>query len=529
MLIFLFTTPLYADESVFDSIEADDEEIELAEDYIHQGKADAQTLETCTEGVNGYSDICTEESSAFKGGSMKTLEVMLPALTAAYSMFNSAVSAQGGGLTKTYYKEVDGVSEVDTSKGTDGQEDAPDYCAYIGLAGEAASTAYTTIQNNQTEQTYISETAEATQAATFYALADSHKTLKKASTVQTAIWGATAACYVAYATQASYTGDWKVWAKMAAATFIALYYKKKADAHAERYAILKQMAKDLPQAGECNPYTQKSCFCAEDTSATSDPVNYNKYCEPSVLSSETTSEESYAYVCTDSSGNADDDCSCKTTGTCISTKVVAATNLGLDPTALKSALSAIKPITSGFADASLASASANNSALVDKALDSYKPTTSPTLTDDQKKIAATLSKNGIPKTAAAFLAKGSKTTGSAPANALGGVSKGSLELKKKNSILGKKPSLARSNFKKGGTIASKRSSSSSNALLNRFKKKTNTKTGNAIEIEGYAQKAEEEASINQDSSKFIFDIISYRYKSSDLFRNTVLESVKSQK
>jgi len=511
-----------ADESAFDSTDyqATDQEEAAAENYIHEGIASEQTTEWCSDGVGGYSDICTEDSNAFSSSGSKTLENLLPALTTAYSMFNSAISAQGGGLTATsevatkdtagnIVKDSNGNTVMETK-----EESKPDYCGYIGLAGEAASTAYTTIQNNKTQSTYESENPESIQAASFYALADSHKTLKTAATVQAGIWGATAACYVAYAVQASYSGDWKVYAKMAAASFIALFYKKKADAHKERYEILIQMAKDLPQAGECNPYTNKSCFCAEESSAVSDPTNYVKLCEPSTIASNSDDTDSYSYVCTDSSGNADEDCSCANSDSCTSKTVLAAANsLGLDPTALKSSLSAIKAIDDGFVDGSVAAANTANAALVKKTLDSFKPTSSVDLTDDQKAVAATLSENGISKAAAAYLAKSNNGNSSAlPANATGGITKSSLKLPAKKTVPKKANSLASAQFTSGGSIKSGRSSNSRSALLNRLKNRNKASSGNTIEIEGYAEKAAREAEIVKDTSKGIFEIISYRYK-----------------
>lgn len=480
------------------------------EEYIHQGLATKRTNEMCSDGRNGYKDICDEEKYGFKDGSMRKLEALVPALTTAYSMFNTMANLQGGGgLTATKMKDGNPVMK----DGEPETESKPDYCGYIGMIGEAANTAYTALQNDKTENNYKKEKPEARQAASFYAVAESHKTMEKGAKVQMGVWGATGACYVAYATQAAYQGDWKVYAKMGAAAFITMYYKKKADAHAERQKLLKQMAKELPQAGECNPFTAANCFCAEETSAASDPINFRNICLPQEIAARS-ADGKEAFVCADQSGKADPTCECEKTNTCVDRRLkVAGVNLGLGPTTLKDPLSALKPLSKGFSDGSVDRANRNNQALVKKALKNFKPTSIPNLNNKQKKIANDLFKNGIPKAAAAYMAKGlgGSSKGSIPSGALAGLNGSPLKARTngKNSIV---INNGGNKFKSGGTLRGKKSRS--NAFGKFGKKRSRSNKGSAIEIEGFAKKAEREAEIVKDTSKGIFDIISYRYKMS---------------
>ncbi len=525
LLIISFNFSVFANsnESAFDGVtdntDVTDEEKLKAENYIHQGKATKKAQEMCEDENGGYSDLCNEDTKAFKeDSSMRKLEALVPELTQAYAMFNTMASAGGGGgLTAKVQKDGEQVwtkDGKDVPEGTEGAtektESKPDYCGYIGMVGEAVNTGYMAIKNDKTQQSYEQTKPEAKQVASFYAIADSHKNMRKAATVQFGTWTATAACYVAYATQAAYSGDWKVYAKMAAAGLIATYYKKKADAHKERERLLKELAKSMPQAGECNPYTNRSCFCSEDTSYTYDPVNFKNYCVPKELANRD-GDLSNSTVCADQNGKVDASCKCAETNTCIDKKLkVAGINLGLEPTRLKDPLAALKPVSKGMITSDLNTAAAKNLALANKTLKNYKPTDLPKLSNRQKKIAKDYIKNGVPKAAAIMMAKASKGgSASAPKSALAGI--GGNGIKNYGGLNKKKIAAMQGPRKKsGGSVASKRSRSTrSNPFAQRGKSR---KSGPAIEIEDYATKAQREAEIVKDSDRGIFEIISYRYK-----------------
>ncbi len=81
-------------------------------------------------------------------------------------------------------------------------------------------------------------------------------------------------------------------------------------------------------------------------------------------------------------------------------------------------------------------------------------------------------------------------------------------------LKGKKKFVANSNvgkFNKGKTLRGQ--SKSNNKFKNLFKKRSQNRRTNSIHIEDFATKAQREAEIVKDTSKGIFDIISYRYQS----------------
>ncbi|MBT4790874.1 MAG: hypothetical protein HON90_04835, partial [Halobacteriovoraceae bacterium] len=387
-------------------------------------------------------------------------------------------------------------------------ETKTDYCGYITMVSEAATTAYTALQNQKTEQNFQGSKPEARQAASFYAIADSHKTMAKSAKVQYQVWTGTAACYTAYALQATYQGDWKVYAKLAASVFIASYYKKKEKAHKEREKILNQMAQELPQAGECNPFTNRSCFCAEESSLTADPANYQKFCTPQALANRNATGD--AFVCVDANKNIDAQCKCASSNNCIDKRLkIAGINLGLNPTVLKDPLATLKPISSGFGSAGLNAAAARNLALATKTLKSFKPKKPVSLNNAQKEIAKSLFKNGIPKSSAAYLSKVKTTPKASSLVKSSGFSGGRLNSR---SAKTKRIASKKGKFQIGSSGARKSNRRSGNPF-SRYKKKSK-RASNSPYIEDFAKKAERKAEITNDHSKRIFDIISYRYKMS---------------
>lgn len=507
LTLFIVSVSTNATESVFDGIDgpATTEADEInADNYIHQGIAQERYQEMCADDKGGAKDICNEDKYAFDGG-MRKLEAMLPALTTAYAMF----STMGGGGKFTSSKFNKDSSPKIGKDGEQETEEKPDYCGYIAMVSEAANVAYTALQNDKSEQNFLATKLESRQAASFYALADSHKSMAKGAKVQFGVWTATAACYVAYAVQAQYTGDWKVWAKLAAAGFIATYYKKKSDAHEDRVKLLTEMAKDLPQAGECNPYTNPTCFCAEDSSFATDPGNYSKYCSPKELANRNIKNND-AYVCVDQQKKPDPQCNCVQSNTCVDKRLkMAGINLGLSPLQMKDPLAAMRPITKGFGGAGVTSAANRNLALAKKTLKKFKPKKGVNLNPKQKDIAASLFNNGISKAAAAYLSRVKSKGASLPRSATAGFGSGNYTGSKGkiNQIAAISP-----RFQKGKSIRS--GSRKRSNPFGKFGKKRNSKNTNSIQIEDFAKKAEREAEINIDTSKGIFDIISYRYKMS---------------
>lgn len=528
----LLSLSIWAQDSAFDTVDnsltLEDEA--ASQNYIHEGQAQTTYNELCFDENGQQKEICQDSNSAFDGF-MGTMETLMPAVTKAYAL---VVGVGGGGnftarnlsengerqfkfenedkprpLKPEEQAAFDENGKVDGA--TESTEQKKDYCGYIATVGEGVSTAMVALQNDKIEQNFQAAQPEARQAASLYSLADNQKAMRKGADMQFYVWGASAGCYAVYALQAQFQGDWKVYAKLAGSTLIATFYKLKAKAHKEREQKLREMAAELPQAGDCNPYTQTSCFCAEPTSGAADPANYRKYCIPDALVARA-APGGEPVPCVNQQGKIDTACKCKQSRTCIDRALrVAGVDIGLDPVAMKNPLEGISALSSGFDDGRLDAAARRNLAFAEKALKKLAPQNLNNLNNKQRKEARDLAKLGLTPTAARSIAKlpSSRGSSSLPPSmqlaALGG-NKALAKNKIKNKITKNKDS----GFKTVGKM--KRKSKQKDPLA-ALRKKRRKKTS-MVDIERFAEKATSQAGIRFDSSKNLFDIISYRYKAS---------------
>lgn len=522
--IFISSAVALAQEAAFDAANSVTAEEEYkADNYIHQGKADADYAELCSSQPDKYKDICTNDSTAFSGGIEKTLEAMLPAVTKVYSMismfagsdFTATVKDKEGNVQ---YTKGDSTASADQAVGENGQlnegyqektESKKDYCGYMTIAVETVGAAYMAMQNDKTEANYTSTKPEARQAAAFYSLADTHKSMGTASKNQGYMWGGISGCYAAMLATQSISGDWKIYAKLAGSVLITAFHLKKASAHKQRASMLNDMAEKLPQAGDCNPYTDTTCFCNEETSQQTDAANFSRFCIPQAIAQRTTDSE--AFICVDKDNKVDESCSCAQTSTCLDKVLkMGAIDFGLPPTLMKNPISGFSNVSGNLGSSDLDSVTQANLALAKKALSNFNPDTLPKLTDEQIAIAKKFNELGLPKAASVYLAKTKSGNGALPAS-LSSMSAGSISpLSKTNNALSSKTNKATKKFSSGGGTQS----SSTYKKSSPFSKYKKTKSNSGVDIQDFAQRAQREAEIIQDKSKGIFEVISYRYKAS---------------
>lgn len=531
LLITSLSSSVFAQEAAFDDVKTlSAQEEAKAEEYIHQGLSEKEALKMCEEGNEKMKNLC-DSKDAFGGGS---LEAMMPAVTKAYTLI---VQFGGGKLEK--FKEANGNPVYkDTETGEvfkankDGSytdfdpekpgetvekdtEDETDYCAMVATAGEVVGTALTTLNNNKSYENYEKATPEAKQAASFRTLSKNHKDMKKTSQIQGGVWAGVSGCYASMMIWGNVKPSPMTIIKTAGAVLIGGFYLKKASAHGKRAKLLSAMADELPQAGDCNPYTDTTCFCNEDSSPRVDIANYNKFCIPSVFSNRNQNND--ATICVDQAGKADAQCSCAQTNSCLDKNFkIGGMKFGLSPLQMQDPLAGISPLGKGFGAGDLNTANKNLN-LAKKALANYKPDSLPNLSDSEKKLANTYSKLGIPKPAAALLAK--KAAGINPSSsslsALGGaMGSGISSNQGKNAIAGYSgPAKKTKSFSNGGN-ANGVKKSRTNKSYNPFGRRNKTTKTSGVHIEDFATKAQREAEIVPDKSRPIFDIISHRYKMS---------------
>lgn len=526
----LFTTTLAAQDrakSDFDIVnqtETSKEDQEKGKNYIHQGLANEKVKEFCANGQKGFEDICDEDEAGFKTDekflglvNANSLERALPMVSKAMAVFgiSSGFSSHLKQGDKFRYKEpgVEGESLYGAGdKVPEGAEpvteEKKDYCGFIALISETASAVLVKDKNEVSEENFKSSKPEARQAAAFRALADAQENQADGSKIQFGVWGATAACYVAYAAQGTMTGNKSLWIKMGLATFMATFYKKKMDAHKERAKILRRLANKLPQAGDCNPFTEKSCFCSNETSFQSDPTNFNKVCIPEELAARNQNND--ATFCADKNGKVDKECKCKKTKSCIDRNLkIAGVELGLKPVTLRDPLESLSPLSKGLTGARFDDATRRNLGIARKTLKKFKPTEDLKLNDKQKELARSLVKSGLPRNAAALIAGNTKSgasEGKIPSLASAGLSRNALSFGNKNAAVEEINPRFKNGTKRSAYGPSRRRS---NPFSRKRKRSRKTK---GVHIEDFAMKATREAEISKNTERGIFEIISNRYK-----------------
>lgn len=521
------------------------EEQKEADNYIHEGQAESLYQEICADFRDGnltnkieaegklsvrrinpqrFKDICENGESAFGGQFAKTLEAMLPAATQAYSLFNAMGSPsiemnQYNDSNQRLFSDADGKTIAKTDSGLvkeDGSaftgdpkdlekktEDKPDICSYIPAVTETGANALQLAKQSRIQENVENSLPQARQAATFYALADGHKAKSETTLIQATGWGGTAACYAAYLAGGA-VGNAKFWLKMGAATLLGTFYGIKSEYHKRRQLLLEVLASRLPQAGDCNPHTNTSCFCLEPTSPASDPSNYQKYCIPKQLSRDDGNLN--PTVCVDAKGEADPECKCKKRGNCIDAKLTSqALKLGLNPAMMKDPLAALRPLAKGFGSENLSPYHRRNMAMAKKSLKKYQPSgKAPSLNSTSKEVAKALNAHGIPALLAAKMA-----STAAPIKSLGSAQMAAFDSGAKPAFK-KKPHKAK--FSNGGSVGSSKNSSGNSKFSFGNKYKSKKRGVSSVEIINFAEQSQKEAEITKDKSKGLFEILSRRYQ-----------------
>jgi hypothetical protein len=502
----------------------------------------------------GNEDLCTNTEFAFSSDGWRKVEALAPIASQMFSVFFAAggdISVKvkndsgpnaydkdaGGGLSASQRKQEadeslkaggDGYETKNTDKyakdenGKNETEKKTDVCGKIPPITEMAAGVMQQMDIGKIEKNLDEAPQKSKQADSFYALADTHKQRKKAADVQKYGWGATSGCYILYSTVGGANFDTfkdaaSMIAKTTASTLLAVFYTAKAKGHQELYDSIKGLADALPAVGDCNPHTNQSCFCAESTSAMQDPTNFQKYCLPKQYGDNTNASPT---VCVDGNGQVDRECKCAKSNSCIDEKLsLMGAKVGIPSNLMRNPLNGLSPLSKGFMSADLSGTQASNMAMAKKGLNRMlKNTTLPKfkLRDDQKKIANDLMKFGIPAKAAAITASqvsANPNLASVPASIRnpGSFAFNNRGLKNAKKRVGKVGyGSANGKSKRRGKRRSKTTNPFSKFAFG--KKKVKEDNGVVIDDSFAHRKAAGQATINRNTGRPIFEIISYRYK-----------------
>jgi hypothetical protein len=513
-----------------------DQEKQLSENYIHQGKANAIITDKCS---GDMSAVC-----AGNAGKTKFLGVdsnMLKAVSQAYAMFGALAGDSLGKITskadaakkEAAIKKTEApatndqpatsdtaktdTTKTDTAKTDNKDEDkASDYCKFIPTVSEGLATAVQVAKT--TELSGEVGNGDTAQRDTLLKAAKSHDSRAKMAQIQAAGWFGGAACYAVNAARPDgWAVDKNLVIKMGAATLLGAFYQNEVSANKGYADKTRAIANSLPGKGDCNPITDKLCYCSQP-STENDPT----YCAQN-LHANTIAATSYRVACTTNTLKIDPNCTCEKTNSCFETYLEAQDQQGALNLGTGYANSPFKPIRS-LARGELVGSTINTSSydgtsaiakrgLADAA--SKLGNLDNNLNKDQKGMMDAMKSQGIPANVAALLASGTPSKSALnSANAKFSGSSFGTQL----ATVG--PS--RSNivdFSGGNGLGYKGNTKAEGAsaldLLSKLK--PGSKAGVNSNVLQFAQKAENAANKNGQIRKGdtpLFEIISLRYQTS---------------
>lgn len=499
-----------------------DEQAAASGTFVHQGLKDKALKEGCAQkGLFNCDADGADRTNVLGGGLGGALEKNIGKL---YGLvFGAAGFLTGGGGPKVSVKPkktdaattpapAEGAAAAGTPAATGEAatkakpEKKADYCMYGAMGYELIAGAMQTSGQKQSLQ----ENANLDpQLQALAALKDSHKTRKKTATFQSALYGATAACYVARAATGGVIMDASYIVKMSASAGLAVLFKMKADKHGKAMQLVQKVIDSLPKAGDCNPYTGTSCFCKEVTSQTLYPSQFQEVCVLNNGNAEGTMADTACGVLgADNKMTIDSSCSCKATNTCFVSQIRAINpKFPLGANFMNQANDGYKLLSAGDIDeAALAKYSAQTSALVNRVKKNSIPNVP--LTDDQKKLAASLD-DYVPAGVAALAA--ASPSGDAPGGGLMGGSTDSALDKLPESLKKKVEDMEVSaNYKGGGGFEAVGQGAEESFSL----PGAAAESAGGTEMMNFAEKAVSKADVTNSPDTPIFDIISNRYQRS---------------
>ncbi len=481
-----------------DEYDLTDEQRHESQTYIHGGLNNRKIKEACDK---------LKDSSACQGrGKTEFLGIdsgMVQAVSKVYSIFGAMI---GSGKDSGFTKKTKKLKEGETAKKGD-SEKSQDYCAYIPAAGEtlAGFTQQMGQQSIQAETLGI----ETPQKQQLYKASRSHGTRAKTAKMQGTFWGSTAACYGYYMASGKVVIDWKVIAKAAGAGFLTAFWFKEAKQQEDYADQVKQIADELPGRGDCNPHTEKDCYCAQP-----ETQYHPVHCVPE-LHRKAAAANSFRVPCADKDMKPDASCNCLSTEACFDSEYFSQIKApGFVQFANSAAGKDFRSLTRGSLNNGTLTAGINsNSANAKKLFGDLasKVKSNPSLDKNGLKASDAFKSLGVPTPLARLLASQKETTqGKKRAISLtSGLSPSGGKLAAHSNSSQRGTGVLRFNRTKSSIGSKKKSSRSSNPF--KFKRKKSRRPSGAKTLK-FAQRAQRSAQITKNKDRPIFEIISRRYQ-----------------
>ena len=186
-----------------------DQEKQLSENYIHQGKANQIITDNCKDDMSA---VCNGNEGKHKFMGMDPN--MVKAVSQAYSMFGAVAGdsigsiSKGSAALKKDAAEAGKVADKVDAKGTTSKADlkATDYCKFIPTMTEGIATAVQMAKSKELSADEVGN-GDTAQRDSLLKAAKSHDSRAKMAQIQAAGWWGGAACYGVNAATGQFATD----------------------------------------------------------------------------------------------------------------------------------------------------------------------------------------------------------------------------------------------------------------------------------------------------------------------------------
>ncbi len=341
-------------------------------------------------------------------------------------------------------------------------------------------------------------------------------------------WGVAASCYATMMAMGggvmefNPTKGWKNYLKLGASSFMALYYAKMISINGNRARHMRKVARSLPKIGDCNPITDRNCYCTEPSSKAYS--EYFQYCDNFGLGRKKTPGRQKVKVrraCINADTTVDPQCRCVAQDNCLDDGFdVLFENTTSPGETGPTFVGSLRELSKGRFNENLPAAAEIGKKHAARTLDVFQgrvkniPKDRPLSVEEQRN-AENLQTFGLPKFTSRALAlyRPSNAEKNTARKFLSSVTEKyrvpTKKLENHNRTIKKGPMPKSSNRKK-------RRESFSNPFSNLLKKKSSP--DHSGKILSYAEKSQNTASVHSRKDISLFAIISRRYKISALNR-----------
>lgn len=494
-----------------------DEEKQIKDHFYHTGLANKITEEECANNPDACSGKDVEKNNLVEMAS-KLYSMMVGAIggkvnigvkekptTADDKMGIKNPDGQPGGQDEAKSLKDEKLAADEKSA----KNEINDYCRFIPMGTETIALA-TQQAKQQTISQEVNMNGENAQKEALYQVKRTHEARAETSDIQVKGWTASTVCYTAEIGYGAYKGNIGTTMKnlgwrLAASAFFMDYFKK-IKKKQENYADdVQKVIDSLPKMGDCNPVTERNCYCGEESSK--QDANYMKYCLPQAFK-QSMANSTNRISCLDDQMQEDPECNCLQTNTCYDNTFSAAISSSPYGRAIASqAITPMAELSRGYLDtANLDSASLNAQNAAQKLLAKYDPyvPVAGSLNPDQAKEALSLTEAGVPARLARSMAQESLT----PAQQ-------NIAKKFADSLQGMNNSYAY-NPRRSGPYLSKGSGTlaitQKNAPFDPFDKLKQKQKDPNQKIMKFKEESKSRAEIDPNKNHSIFEIISKRYQ-----------------